>query len=166
MGAYAITKRLNTPLVLQPQLFGVLCLTSFAQCIYYGPRRAPTDAAHPMNLPPAVRRRRQFPCAAAYAAVLAVAGGAEVGLVFTIRPAWERGHQGPVVAVGALSSVLLAIALLYVVSLSASLRLSYRALQATVRRDLPRAACARNLAPVHGRRRCGRRVQRPQLRLR
>jgi hypothetical protein len=113
MGAYAIAQGLNTPLVLQPQLFGALCLGAWAQCLYYGPR-APSDPAHPSNLEPAQRRKRIGVCAAAYLAVLAVVGGAEAGLVYAIRPPWERGQTGPVTAVGVLASVMIAVALLCV----------------------------------------------------
>ncbi|KAH9829532.1 PQ-loop-domain-containing protein [Rhodofomes roseus] len=94
MGVYAIVRDLNVPLVLQPQLFGSLCLAAWAQCLYYGTVRCPRAV-----------------CGALYVAALAALAGFQVGVVYAVRPAYERGEGRAVEAVGIVSSVTLSLAL-------------------------------------------------------
>ena len=67
MGVYAIVQDLNIPLILQPQLFGALCLLSWAQCQFYGAQR-------PMAV-----------CIGLYIACLCTLAGFQVGVVYAIR---------------------------------------------------------------------------------
>ena len=67
MGVYAIVQDLNVPLILQPQLFGALCLLSWAQCQFYGARR-------PLHV-----------CVALYVGCLCVLAGFQVGVVYAVR---------------------------------------------------------------------------------
>ncbi|KAJ7730016.1 hypothetical protein DFH07DRAFT_849448 [Mycena maculata] len=97
LGAYTIVLDLNIPLILQPQLFGVLSLISWGQCQYYGERRSGRTAT-----------------AMAVGAMLLV-GGFEAGMVFALRSAYnartEAGLHG-VQFLGIFSSVLISLALL------------------------------------------------------
>ncbi|KIY48137.1 hypothetical protein FISHEDRAFT_21634, partial [Fistulina hepatica ATCC 64428] len=95
MGVYCIVQNLNIPLIIQPQVFGTLCLVSWAQCLYYS--RTP------------YRTR----CAVLSFFVAAVTIGAfEVGMVYAVRPAVNRGDTGAVKVFGILSSVLISISLI------------------------------------------------------
>jgi hypothetical protein len=67
LGAYSLIQRLNTPLVVQPQLFMAFCMASWAQCEYYG------------------RKRGKLVCVGMYLSVLAGMGAVEVGLVYAVR---------------------------------------------------------------------------------
>ena len=40
LGVYVIMQDLNIPLIVQPQLFGLLLLLSWCQCMYYGAARS------------------------------------------------------------------------------------------------------------------------------
>jgi len=93
MGVYAIVQDLNVPLILQPQLFGALCLASWVQCQYYGSRR-------PRGV-----------CVAIYGAALAMLAGFQVGMVYAVRPSYERGDGRAVEAFGIISSIILSLAL-------------------------------------------------------
>lgn len=68
MGVYAIVQDLNVPLIVQPQLFGALCLLSWAQCQFYGAPRRPLRV-----------------CVALYAACLCALAGFQAGVVYAIR---------------------------------------------------------------------------------
>ncbi|KAJ6579564.1 hypothetical protein DFH09DRAFT_1246111 [Mycena vulgaris] len=67
-GVYAVIQNLNIPLIVQPQLFGLLCLISWGQCQYYGSAR-PKYVSFIMAV-----------------AAIAVLGGFQAGMVFAIRP--------------------------------------------------------------------------------
>ncbi|KZT09864.1 uncharacterized protein LAESUDRAFT_722014 [Laetiporus sulphureus 93-53] len=94
MGVYAIVQNLNIPLILQPQLFGILCFAAWAQCQYYGHKRSLSA------------------CIIMYITCLVALAGFQVGMVYAVRPSYERGNDGGVEFFGILSSVLIAIALL------------------------------------------------------
>ncbi|KZT64411.1 hypothetical protein DAEQUDRAFT_678586 [Daedalea quercina L-15889] len=93
MGVYAIVQDLNIPLILQPQLFGGLCLASWAQCQYYG-------AGRPRAL-----------CVVLYVGALTALAGFQVGMVYAVRPSYERGDGRAVETFGIISSILLSLAL-------------------------------------------------------
>ncbi|KAJ7097237.1 PQ loop repeat-domain-containing protein [Mycena belliarum] len=96
LGAYTILLNLNIPLILQPQLFGVLAFVSWGQCQFYGARRSALTST-----------------LMALAAILLV-GGFQAALVFGIRPAYEAGSPGAargVQFIGLWNAVLLALAL-------------------------------------------------------
>ncbi|KAM5534639.1 hypothetical protein V8D89_011651 [Ganoderma adspersum] len=89
LGVYAIVQDLNIPLIVQPQIMSVLSYVSWAQCQYYGKKRSKT-ASVSMGL-----------------ALIVVSGGFETGMVFTIRPAFNKGNTAPVTLFGIISTVLL-----------------------------------------------------------
>ncbi|KAJ7062861.1 PQ-loop-domain-containing protein [Mycena amicta] len=90
-GVYAILQNLNIPLIVQPQLFGLLCMISWGQCRYYGS---------------SPRKSRSLLLAIS---ALVFLGVFQVAMVFAIRPSMNlRAIQ----FFGIFSSVLLAIGLL------------------------------------------------------
>ncbi|KAJ7709072.1 PQ loop repeat-domain-containing protein [Mycena olivaceomarginata] len=89
-GVYAVIQNLNLPLIIQPQLFALLCLISWGQCIYYSSTRS-----HYISF---------FMVVAAIVAL----GGFEVGMVFAIRPS---ANDHAIQFFGIFSSVLLALGL-------------------------------------------------------
>ncbi|KAJ6544244.1 PQ loop repeat-domain-containing protein [Mycena capillaripes] len=89
-GVYAIVQNLNIPLIVQPQLFGLLCLVSWGQCHYYGSTR-PKHASFIIAV-----------------VAIAVLGGFQVGMVFAIRP--SLNHRA-IQFFGIFSSVLLSLGL-------------------------------------------------------
>ncbi|KAF7331046.1 hypothetical protein MVEN_02444900 [Mycena venus] len=89
-GVYAVVQNLNIPLIVQPQLFALLCLISWGQCHYYSSTR-PKHVSFILAV-----------------AAIAALGGFEVGMVFAIRPSLnDRAIQ----FFGIFSSVLLALGL-------------------------------------------------------
>ncbi|KAJ7983031.1 PQ loop repeat-domain-containing protein [Mycena polygramma] len=89
-GVYAIIQNLNIPLIVQPQLFGLLCLISWGQCQYYSSTR-PKYASFIVSV-----------------AAILILGGFEAGMVFAIRPSMnDRAIQ----FFGIFSSVLLSLGL-------------------------------------------------------
>ncbi|KAI0731363.1 PQ loop repeat-domain-containing protein [Earliella scabrosa] len=98
-GVYVIVLNLNVPLIVQPQLLAVLSYLSWAQCLYYG------------------RKWSRLTSTLSYLAIILGSGGFEAGMVFAVKPAHERGNDGPVQFFGIASTVLLSVALLQVPSL-------------------------------------------------
>lgn len=94
LGVYVIVQGLSVPLIVQPQAFGILSLISWAQCLYYGQRRSLMVAI------------------TAFIVVVAVSGGFEAGMVYAVRPAYNKGNHAPVQFFGIFSSVIIALALL------------------------------------------------------
>ncbi|OCH96320.1 PQ-loop-domain-containing protein [Obba rivulosa] len=94
LGVYAIVQDLNIPLIIQPQLFGVLSFVSWGQCQYYGEKRSRTTAI------------------IMAVTATAVTAGFEVGMVFAVRPSFNKGNHGPVEAFGIISAVIISLALL------------------------------------------------------
>ncbi|KAF7301030.1 hypothetical protein MIND_00666800 [Mycena indigotica] len=90
-GVYAIVQNLNIPLIIQPQLFGLLCMVSWGQCQYYG---SPRPKRHSLLLG---------------LAALLLLGGVEAAMVFSIRPSM---NPRAIMFFGIFSSVLLALGLL------------------------------------------------------
>lgn len=93
-GTYAVVQNFNMPIQVQPQVFMVLCLTSWAQTLVYS------------------RRWRAWRAALLALAVGAVFAGVEAALILTIRPIYVAGDETPVLVVGVVASVLLAAGLL------------------------------------------------------
>ncbi|KAI0731375.1 PQ loop repeat-domain-containing protein [Earliella scabrosa] len=93
LGTYSVVEGLSVPLILQPQLFGSLCLVSWAQCQYYG------------------RKRSRAASLALFVVALALFAGFEVGTIFAVTPAYNAGNTAPVQFFGIFSTVLIAVAL-------------------------------------------------------
>ncbi|KAJ6615545.1 PQ loop repeat-domain-containing protein [Mycena sp. CBHHK59/15] len=88
-GVYAIIQNLNIPLIIQPQLFGLLCLISWGQCQYYDSTRL---------------KYLSFIIASGFIAIII---GFEAGMVFAVRPSFEEGNNRAIQFFGIFSSVLL-----------------------------------------------------------
>ncbi|KAF2023841.1 PQ loop repeat protein-like protein [Setomelanomma holmii] len=88
-GVYAVAQKFNTPLIIQPQCFCVLCGVSWAQCLIYG------------------RKWRTWTATLLFIALLIIFAGIEVGLIFAIRPAYSKGIEWPVLTVGIIAFVTL-----------------------------------------------------------
>jgi len=69
LGVYAIVQDLNIPLIIQPQLFGLLSAVSWTQCMYYGQKWSLVS------------------CLAILFGYVAVFAGFESGMVFVVRAA-------------------------------------------------------------------------------
>ncbi|KAI0358018.1 hypothetical protein OH77DRAFT_1449539 [Trametes cingulata] len=94
LGTYTVVQNLNIPLILQPQLFGVLCLVSWAQCQYYG------------------RKRSKAAAVAMFLVAIAIFAGFEVGMIYAITPSYKAGNMAPVQFFGIFSTILISAALL------------------------------------------------------
>ena len=93
-GTYSIVQNFNVPIQVQPQCFMALCLVSWAQTLLYS------------------RGWRAWAVALLAVAVAAVFAGVEAALILTIRPIYDAGNETPVLVVGIVASVLLAVGLL------------------------------------------------------
>ncbi|KIK60896.1 hypothetical protein GYMLUDRAFT_200214 [Collybiopsis luxurians FD-317 M1] len=94
LGIYSIVKDLNIPLIVQPQIFSALALCSWAQCQYYGKRRSLRSTVLITLL------------------LGVVFGGFELGMVYALRPSYDRGEESSnrgVEFFGIMSPVLIAI---------------------------------------------------------
>ncbi|KIM44548.1 hypothetical protein M413DRAFT_442512 [Hebeloma cylindrosporum] len=95
-GVYALLQRLNIPLIVQPQLFGFLCLVSWGQCQYYGTGRS------------------RWAATAITLSVIILFGLLELFLVIFLRPPHDRGERAATTttkALGIVGSVLISVAL-------------------------------------------------------
>ncbi|KAL5411876.1 hypothetical protein PMIN06_005631 [Paraphaeosphaeria minitans] len=88
-GAYAIAQNFNIPLMVQPQCFCCLCGVSWAQCLIYG------------------RNWRTWTTTLLLLGLFVIFAGVELGLVYAIRPPYERGVDWPVLLIGVISFTLL-----------------------------------------------------------
>ncbi|PUU74130.1 PQ loop repeat-domain-containing protein [Tuber borchii] len=100
-GAYAViqltqsfTKNLNIPIQIQPQCFASLSLISWAQCLHYSSGWAIWSSS------------------LLALGVAAACAGAEVALILTLRPIYDRGIEWPMLIVGITASILLAAGLI------------------------------------------------------
>ncbi|KAJ3995663.1 PQ loop repeat-domain-containing protein [Lentinula boryana] len=94
LGTYSIVQNLNIPLILQPQLFSVLTMASWAQCQYYG------------------RKRSLRVTLLLFFCGCAILGGFEVGTIYALRPSFNRGDRSGVEGTeffGIISTVLITI---------------------------------------------------------
>lgn len=82
------------PLRCQPQLFTFFCTISWVQTLYYPPVRLP--------------RVRLVTMVSVFLLVLV---GAEVGFILWLRPLYRRGIKWPILIVGIIASILLALGL-------------------------------------------------------
>ncbi|KAI0653171.1 PQ loop repeat-domain-containing protein [Cubamyces menziesii] len=94
LGTYSVVQNLNIPLILQPQLFGVLSFVSWAQCQYYG------------------RKRSKAASVAMFFAAVAIFAGFEAGMIYAIFPSYRAGNMAPVQFFGIFSTILISGALL------------------------------------------------------
>jgi len=93
-GAYSICQNFNIPIQVQPQCFGTFCLISWAQTLIYHDRWPVWKAS--------------------VVAALAwlVFGGVEAALILTLKPLYDRGIEFPMIILGVIASILLAVGLL------------------------------------------------------
>lgn len=85
----------SIPLRIQPQLFTFFCTISWAQTLYYPPLKLPKKKL------------------VLYVTVFVVIGiGLEVGLILWLRPLNRRGITWPMLVVGIVASILLAVGLI------------------------------------------------------
>ncbi|KAI5960937.1 uncharacterized protein KGF55_004204 [Candida pseudojiufengensis] len=85
----------SIPLRIQPQLFTFFCLITWFQTLYYPPHH--------------VSRKKLLLCISAF---VLVSVGLELGLVFGLRPLHRRGITWPMLIIGVIASVLLALGLI------------------------------------------------------
>lgn len=88
-GVYAISQRFNIPLQVQPQCFGLFCMVSWGQCMYYG------------------RHWKAWQSTLACATMLAINGVLQVVFVLVIRGPYSRGVSWPVTTMGILATIAL-----------------------------------------------------------
>lgn len=85
----------SIPLRIQPQLFTFFCLVTWAQVLYY---------------PPSVVARWKMVVLVATFVVISI--GLEVGFILWLRPLHRRGIKWPMLIIGIIASVLLALGLI------------------------------------------------------
>ncbi|CAO1596907.1 hypothetical protein XANCAGTX0491_000734 [Xanthoria calcicola] len=93
-GVYAIVQKFNIPIQVQPQAFGILALTSWAQVLIYN------------------NAWRVWTASLLAAGIGAIFGGIQVLLVLTLRGPYSRGVDWPMTLIGVISAVLLAAGLI------------------------------------------------------
>ncbi|KFZ09703.1 hypothetical protein V502_08547 [Pseudogymnoascus sp. VKM F-4520 (FW-2644)] len=93
-GTYAIVQQFNTPLQIQPQLLCTLSLISWVQILVYG------------------NGWSWFKASAYGITTAAIFGGAQAVLILTLRPLYNRGINYPMIIVGVIASILVAVGLL------------------------------------------------------
>ncbi|KAI1499056.1 PQ loop repeat-domain-containing protein [Biscogniauxia marginata] len=93
-GTYAIVQNFNIPLQIQPQVFMVLCVISWAQTLLY---------YHKWAL---------WKVIAVGIMTTILFGGIEAALILTLQPLYKSGDNAPVLVVGIIASILLAAGLL------------------------------------------------------
>ena len=92
---YFIGTDSSIPLRVQPQLFTFFCTISWGQTLYYPPVRLP------------IKRLVIY-----VVAFCVVSIGLEVGLILWLRPLYRRGIEWPMLVIGIVASVLLAVGLI------------------------------------------------------
>ncbi|KAK3906600.1 hypothetical protein C8A05DRAFT_11673, partial [Staphylotrichum tortipilum] len=93
-GVYAIAQNFNIPIQVQPQIFMVLCLISWAQILRYHWKWPAWKAS------------------LVAVVVAAVFAGVEAALILTLTPIYNRGNEVPVTVVGIIAAIFLAAGLL------------------------------------------------------
>jgi len=89
LGSYVIVKKVNIPLIVQPQSMGTLCALCAAQHWYY-------DKSVPL-----------WKVGSIFLALACIAAGVELGLVFAARAAEERGITGFTTFLGILATCMI-----------------------------------------------------------
>lgn len=92
---YFIATDGSIPLRIQPQLFTFFCTLSWIQTLYYPPKK--------------VSRIRLVTFVGAF---IAISIGLEVGFILWLRPLYRRGIEWPMLIIGIVASILLAIGLI------------------------------------------------------
>lgn len=92
---YFIATDGSIPLRIQPQLFTFFCTLSWIQTLYYPPKK--------------VSRTRLVTFVGAF---IAISIGLEVGFILWLRPLYRRGIEWPMLIIGIVASILLAIGLI------------------------------------------------------
>ncbi|KAJ2894020.1 hypothetical protein MKZ38_008022 [Zalerion maritima] len=93
-GVYAVAQNFNIPIQVQPQIFMALTLISWAQTLIYDGQWK-TWKATTLAL-----------------SIAATFAGAEAALIVTLTPIYRAGNEAPMLVVGIVSSILLAVGLL------------------------------------------------------
>ncbi|KAB5560184.1 hypothetical protein GE09DRAFT_1220840 [Coniochaeta sp. 2T2.1] len=93
-GIYAIVQRFNMPIQVQPQCFMALCLVSWSQILHYG---------HGYTV---------WKAAGAGVGMACIFAGVEAALILTLTPIYNRGNETPILVIGIVAAVLLAVGLL------------------------------------------------------
>ncbi|KAL8788597.1 MAG: hypothetical protein Q9195_007241 [Heterodermia aff. obscurata] len=93
-GVYAIIQNFAIPIQIQPQIFGALSLVTWAQILIYNNGYSTIRASTLVTV------------------IAALFGGAEILLILTLRPLYNRGVEWPVMTVGVVAATLLAAGLL------------------------------------------------------
>ncbi|PMD63345.1 uncharacterized protein K444DRAFT_661358 [Hyaloscypha bicolor E] len=93
-GAYSIAQNFNIPIQVQPQVFGTFCLVSWAQTLIYHDRWPVWKATSLTGI------------------IWLVLGGVEAALILTLKPLYDRGINFPMIILGVVASILLAVGLL------------------------------------------------------
>ncbi|KAK0729741.1 hypothetical protein B0H67DRAFT_559497 [Lasiosphaeris hirsuta] len=93
-GVYAIVQNFNIPLQVQPHVFLVLCLVGWVQTLMYHENWATWKAS------------------LLGAAIIIIFGGIEAALILTLKPVYDRGNETPMLIVGIVAAILLAVGLL------------------------------------------------------
>ncbi|MCJ1247576.1 hypothetical protein MMC30_004791 [Trapelia coarctata] len=88
-GVYAVVQNFNIPIQIQPQVFCVLALVSWAQILTYSHKWKPWKAT------------------VAAVALGSLCGGLEVLLILTLRGPYDRGVTWPMILVGVVGAVLI-----------------------------------------------------------
>jgi hypothetical protein len=83
-GAYALIQGLSVPLILQPQLFGALCMLSFMQVEKF-PYDPATKFDETTQCQYYSKARSKTFCISLYFSILILMAGIETGLVYAIR---------------------------------------------------------------------------------
>ncbi|KZV63180.1 PQ-loop-domain-containing protein [Peniophora sp. CONT] len=97
LGTYSVIQNLNIPLIVQPQLFGILCIFSWSQCMYYGDKK-------PLGW-----------CAGVLTVLLTVYCVLELGFIYAVLEPYQRGEDAAKRGVqffGIFASVMIAMGLL------------------------------------------------------
>jgi len=94
-GAYAIIQNFTVAILVQPQLFSLLCLICWGQTLFYH------------------NKYKAWQATLVAIATGAIFGGTELALALTLRGPYSRGLQWPVTFLGILATVLLAVGLVF-----------------------------------------------------
>ncbi|KTW28162.1 hypothetical protein T552_02021 [Pneumocystis carinii B80] len=93
MGIYNISRNLNIPLQLQPQLFLLLCFITWGQCLYYE------------------KKWSIYKCITVFSSGGCISGFIEAGFVFLARLFIRRNIEWPIITIGVISSIFICIGL-------------------------------------------------------
>ncbi|CAJ2499669.1 Uu.00g025220.m01.CDS01 [Anthostomella pinea] len=101
-GTYAIGQQFNIPLQVQPQCFMALCLVSWCQCLLYS-QCVLTVVGSKWAL---------WKVWLLGTGTGILFGGVEAALILSLRPIYENGNETPMIVIGIVAAILLAVGLL------------------------------------------------------